>query len=305
VTVKIIARVLLTLGFLAASIAYSSWTVQRTILDPSATRIAAQSLLDTPAVKAMLAKEIRTSLLPALGPKTDPKKLSAAIDAAVVDPTFVGAYQDAIVSIQKSVFSEGNSRVTLDSRAVTRAITKALTQIDPSVARRMKNVHAINVPVGSTSLPHVRGAESKVALTGRIALALACLMVGGALLLVHDRKMLRRASRRLAFLAIGPTLAFAVLPRLLDSLHNPSLEVGAAMLEAFGHRVLVSAAILAVAGISGWLMTFVIPERGMLGDDEDGDRRPSGRMPAPDVRVPSRRPVPPVALRPVREGLYL
>jgi len=308
VTTKIIARVMLTVGFLAASIAYSSWTVQRTILDPSATRVAAKALLDTPAVKTMLAKELRTSLLPALGPKTDPLKLSAAIDAAVVDPKFVAAYQDAIVSIQKSVFSEGTRRVNLDSRAVTNAITKALTRIDPTVAHRMQKVRTVDVPVGSASLPHVGGATSKVALVGSLALALAVALVSGALLLAHDRKMFRRASRRLAFLAIGPALAFAVLPRVLVSLHQPALEAGSAMLEAFGHRVLFSAAILAVAGISGWLMTFVIPKHLAFSDDEDSGRSPSGRRTAPDPRVATRPPAAPVAPvppKPVREGLYL
>ena len=59
---KIVARVLLTLGFLAASVAYSSWTAERTILDPAATRGATHALLATPAVHDMLAREIRTAL---------------------------------------------------------------------------------------------------------------------------------------------------------------------------------------------------------------------------------------------------
>jgi hypothetical protein len=303
VTAKIVARVMLTLGFLAASVSYSSWTAQRTILDPSATRVAAQALLETPAVKTMLAKEIRTGLQPALDPKTDTKKLTAAIEAAVGDPKFVAAYQDAIVSIQKSVFDDGNSRVTLDSNAVTGAITRALAQVDPKVAREMQKVRAVNVPVGSSSLPHIGGAENKIALVGRIALAVAFALVGGALLLVHDRKMFRRASRRLAFLALGPTIAFAVTPRILDSIHKPSLQVASAMLEAFGHRVLFSAVILGVAGVSIFLMTFVIPKRATQPAAEPAAASPLG---PPDLRIPSR---PPGAAVPVPvatpEGMYL
>ena len=302
---KIFARVLLTLGFLAASIAYSSWTVQRTILDPSATRVAAKALLETPAVQTTLSKEIRTSLAPALGPKTDPKKLAAAIDAAVVDPKFVAAYQDAIVSIQKSVFADGNSRVTLDSQAVTSAITRAIARVDPNLATRMQRVKAVKVPVGSTSLPHVDGAHSKAAIVERIALALALALIGGALLLAHDRKMFRRASRRLAFLAIGPTLAFAVLPRVLGALHKPQLDIGAAMLGAFGHRVLFSAVILAVAGISGWLITFAIPKHLAAADADASEASAARRAAPPDLRAASRLPVAPVPTKPVREGLYL
>jgi hypothetical protein len=159
----------------------------------------------------------------------------------------------------------------------------------------------VSVPVGSSSLPHVDGARRKIALVGYVALAVALALIAGALVLVHDRKMFRRASRRLAFLAIGPTLAFAVLPRVFDSMHRPSLEVGAAMLEAFGHRVLFSAVIFAVAGVSIWLITFAIPKR--AGDDPAA-APPVAADPsrAPDVRIPSRAPGTP---RPVREGLYL
>jgi len=150
----------------------------------------------------------------------------------------------------------------------------------------------------------MENAPDKVSVVGRVALAIAIALIGGALLLVHDRKMFRRASRRLAFLAIGPTLAFALLPRVLDSMHKPSLEVGATMLEAFGHRVLFSAALLAIAGASIGLATFLIPRR--AGDDQtDTSLRAAGSTP-PDVRVPSRAPGQlPVAALPVREGLYL
>ena len=82
-TSKIIARVMLTIGFLAASISYSAWTAQRTILDPTATRGASHALLETPAVQTMLAREIRSALQPALGKGAQTPKFTAAIDAAV------------------------------------------------------------------------------------------------------------------------------------------------------------------------------------------------------------------------------
>jgi len=230
VTVKIIARVMLSLGFLAASVGYSSWIAQQTILDPSATHAAARALLATPTVKSMLAKEIRKGLGPALGNEANTPQLTTALDAAVADPKFAAAYEDAIVSIQKAVFSDGNSRVTLDSAAVTKAISEAVASVDPKAAARMKKVRAVNVPVGSSSLPHVSDARARVAFVERIALSIALLLIGGALLLAHDRKMFRRAGVRLALLALGPVFAFVALPRLLVSAGTGPLAVAGAML---------------------------------------------------------------------------
>src|SRR3954451_23753077 len=63
---KVIARVLLTLGFLAASIGYSSWTAERTFFDPAATQGSTHALLATPAVQTMLTRELHTALAPVL-----------------------------------------------------------------------------------------------------------------------------------------------------------------------------------------------------------------------------------------------
>src|ERR1700730_5313862 len=121
---KVIARVLLTLGFLAASLGYSSWTAQRTFFDPAATKGATQALLATPAVKTMLTRELHTALAPLLaqmkatapqrvGPKRRAAnaraakdaevKLNAAIDAAVSNPKFIGAFEDAIMSVHEGL----------------------------------------------------------------------------------------------------------------------------------------------------------------------------------------------------------
>ena len=49
----------------------------------------------------MLAREIRTALRSSLGPGVDNAKLTKAIDRAVDDPKFVGAFEDAIVNVNR------------------------------------------------------------------------------------------------------------------------------------------------------------------------------------------------------------
>jgi hypothetical protein len=302
VTSKIVARVFLTLGFLAASVSYSSWTAQRTILDPAATRGASHALLSTPALQAMFAKQIRTALLPVLGTTVNVPKLNAAIDRAVADPRFVGAFEDAIVSLQKGVLSDGSNRgpVTLDASAVTTAIHDALARTAPKMANKAAKVQSVKIPIGGKDIPHVGDAIHKVRTVGRTALAVAILLVGGALLLVHDRKMFRRVGRRTAFLAIAPVLVFVVLPHVLLSMHKSPLAVSGAMLQSYGHRVVFSAAVLAIVGGSTWLIALAMPSRTRVDDaDPVPQRAPAGLNP-PDLRTRSLEPVPTVP-----EGLYL
>ncbi len=251
----------MTIGFLAASMAYSSWTAERTIFDPAATRGATTSLLSTPTVHDLLAREIRAALQPSLGPEANNAKLTAAINTAVADPRFIGAFEDAIVSINQAVLSDGHGRVTLDPDAVTGSVDGAVARVDPKIALQVRKTKQVSVPIGSADLPHLANVGRGVRQAGDIALAIAILLIGGALMLAPERKTFRRAGRRVACLAIPPVVVFAVGPRLLASSHNRALSVSAAILQAYGHRVLFSAAILAIVGLSTWIIAVAIPKR--------------------------------------------
>ena len=287
----------MTIGFLLASVAYSSWTAERTIFDPAATRGATHALLSTPTVHDMLAREIRTALRSNLGPKVDNAKLTKAIDRAVEDPKFVGAFEDAIANVNEAILSDGHGRVTLDPSAVTNSINDAVARVYPQIAPQVRKTKVVSVPIGNASLPHLGHAEQNVRTVGDVSLALAILLIGGALALSPDRKTFRRAGRRVAFLAIGPVLVFAVAPRLLQSSHTSALAVTAAILRAYGHRVLFSAVILAVVGTGAWIVAVTVPKRRAAREPE----------PAPMLRPVYVRQTPPRAQvgEPLPEKLYL
>jgi hypothetical protein len=289
----------MTLGFIAASVAYSSWTAERTIFDPAATRGATNALLSTPTVHDMLAREIRTALRSSLGPTVDNAKLTKAINRAVVDPKFVGAFEDAIGNINQAILSGGHGRVTIDPNAVTSSLDAAVARDYPQIAPQVRRTKVVSVPIGSTSLPHLGNAERNVRRAGDIALALAILLIGGALALSPHRKTFRRAGRRVAFMAIGPVLVFAVAPRLLQSSSTGALAVTAAVLHAYAHRVLFSAAILAVVGTATWIIAVALPKR-----RDDSDQEPIAAPRLRPVYVRQSAPRAPV-VDPMPEKLYL
>jgi hypothetical protein len=300
---KLGARVLLFLGFLAASVSYSSWIANRTVLDPSATRGATHALLTAPSVRSTLAREIRNSLAPELGSTVADPKLTTAINAAVADPRFVTAFEDAIASIHAAVLSDTGGRVTLDTRAVTAALRDSVARHDPALAPRIRNLGTVKVPLGSTKLPHIGSATHWVTRVGTIALLLAVLLIGGALLLAHDAKTIRRVGRRTAFLAFGPGLAFVVVPRLLEISHNGTAAVAAAVLHAYGHRVMFSAFALAVVGASTWLTALVAPV--ILRRSIAAAAGPAEPLPVGFARSSRERTAPEEITSPLPEKLYL
>jgi hypothetical protein len=83
-----------------------------------------------------------------------------------------------------------------------------------------------------------------------LGLAAGVLLIAISLMQVRDRKVVARLGRRTAYLAIGPLLAFAVIPHLLDGWSNTGAVVAGTLLRSYSGRVLPSALMLAVVGCS-------------------------------------------------------
>ena len=175
-----------------------------------------------------------------------------------------------------------------------------MKRVDPAIALKVRKLKPVRVPLGATGMPHVGTSRGRVRLIGNTAIAIAFLLIGGALLLARDRKTVRRTGRRIAFLAIPPVLVFLLLPRLLASSHNSGLAVGAAILGAYGHRIMLSATLLAIAGISVWLIAIALPGHGTEPLPDAATPVPHG-MPVPNLLAPSHASATPS----VPESLYL
>lgn len=254
------ARVLLTVGFLAASVAYSSWLAERTILDPAATRGAASALLSTTAVRTSLVSEVRAALEPSLGAAAHDPRVTTALDRAIVDPRLVGAFQDAIVAVHRHVLSDHGAPVTLDRTAVMAAVDDAFARVAPDLAAKVRASKAVKISLGGSDLPRVGNAARAVRTVGNLALTASIALVGGALLLARDRRTIRHAGRRLAMLALPAALVFVVAPHVLRAMSTSTASsVAAAILGEYAPRVLPSMVLLTVTGVLTWLLAIVAP----------------------------------------------
>jgi hypothetical protein len=214
--------------------------------------------------------------------------IQQAIDDAARDPRITTAFENAIVQLHKALLSNGADTITLDPKVMTRTMYDELAAYDRTLATEVRDSPPLRVQFDTHQLPRLEPLANKVHTARTLGLAAGVLLIGASLMLVRDKKAVSRMGRRIAYLAIIPMLAFAVLPRVLDSWGAGGAQVGAAVLRGYSGRVLPSAMALMLIGVSTALIAWV----GI----------PSARQPEPD-NAPPPRPTPPDARLP--EKLYL
>jgi hypothetical protein len=244
------ARLLLIVGFLAASCAYSGWTATRTAFDPGATRSASQALLTTKTVQKSLGDQLSEQVGKELRrAKTDPR-ITAATTQALRDPRVVNAFATAVADVHQALLSNSGGKIALDTRAVTDAVHDALAARDPKLAKQFSPQKPLAVELDTKQLPRL-GRAREIARTAAWAGALiALVLVGASLLLAHERRDVARVGRRIAYLSICPLLFFGLLPHFLEGADGDAPEVGGALLRTYGSRVMPSAIALLVVGIT-------------------------------------------------------
>lgn len=233
------SRMLLVLGFIAASLSYGGWMLTQTVLNPGATTAVARRVILTPVVQDNLAKQIRTQVDKELADEHASTQVQRAVDAAMRDPRVVNAFANAVGDVQRALLSGSPRVVTINSRALTSAVHDALVRIDPRVATQLAQQPPVSATIDASKAPQLRkihGVADMVAVLGALA---ALALIGTSLALDDSRKAIGRLGRRVAYLAIAPVAAFAVLPAVVGS--HGIADVVRVSLQAYAGRVLPSA----------------------------------------------------------------
>src|SRR4051794_29392013 len=103
----LVARILLTLGFLAAMVSLGSWIATRTVMDIAATKGMAASLLADPIVQHNLGSQVAQQVNEQLGsPRNDPH-IAAASEQAVRDPRVQRAFANALGQAHAALLGAG------------------------------------------------------------------------------------------------------------------------------------------------------------------------------------------------------
>jgi hypothetical protein len=279
------ARILLVLGFVAASLGYNAWIASRTLLDSGATAAVVHRIVTTPTVQRSLRDELHKALEQQLDYVPSNPAIQQAIENAARDPRITTAFESAIVQLHKALLSRGADTIILDPKVITRTMYDELAAYDPTLATEVKDSPPLQVQFDTHQLPRLDGLANEVHTARTLGLAAGVLLVGASLMLARDRKSVSRVGRRIAYLAIIPMLAFAVLPRILDSWGAGGAQVGAAALRGYSGRVLPSAIALIMIGVSTALIAWVGIPRTRQREVADA---PTPRTPPTDTLLPEK-----------------
>ncbi len=180
----------------------------------------------------------------------------------------------------------------------TAAVHDALAPTDPKLAAQVARVAPIDLHVKANDLPHLHDAKTAAGTVAVLAIMGALLLITAALLLQHDRRSVSRVGRRIAFLAFMPLVVFAVVPRVLQRTSGDAPQIASALLRVYADRVLPSAIVLVVVGLTVAVGALVWPRAGI----EHAATSPPPRFTGP---TPSPRPAPGTEHPTVTEKLYL
>jgi len=255
------ARLALAAGFLSATLAYGAWTTTRTALDPDATSEVAEELLNSAPVQENLVAELQKQVTEAVESQTVDPEVARALTGALEDPRLVAAFTAAVTDLHRSLLEGRTGEITLDVTEVTDAVRDAVASVDPALAAEIDDAEPIRLDLGDTEIPAISTADDRARQIVVIATLCALVLLAlGVALHPSQRDALARIGRRIAYLAIGPAIAFLLLPWILSMPENDGANIAGSVLKAYGGRVLPSAAVLALCGIAMWITVRLWPK---------------------------------------------
>jgi hypothetical protein len=257
-------RALLVAASLAAALGYAAWTANRTVLDPATTNATARAIVTTPAVQASLTNQVAKQVDDVLAERGANPQVRTAVAHALRDPAVTAAFADAVASIDRALLGEGSGKVTVDTRALTISVQRALARENPQLAEQFRANAAtrpLTVDIGNDKIPNLGPLHRDAQAVTLIGFALALLLGALALLVWHERPAFARAGRRIAYLAIAPLLVFLVLPLVVSRFSGTAPEVIGTVLRSYRGRVLPSAIAFLVLGLLVAVGSVLVPRR--------------------------------------------
>lgn len=262
-----VGRVLVGLGLLCASLAWTCWVVLHTVADPTRSSRVAHAVLDDPASRAQVAADLTGALAGAVNaagsgaagrvgvtaPRVsgDDPRLRAAVDLALADPQVATDLVDAFAAAHANLLGvEPKRDATLDTAGFVGVVARALATASPDLAARVAGVAPASIPLPDVELPFVARLRG-FATTAVPRLVVLAVLLCGAALAVGDRP---GVLRRIGWWGIGAGLLWAAGPPVLVWLVGQVSAGNAALLRAVLRgatgEVTAVATVLALGGVA-------------------------------------------------------
>lgn len=269
---RTLAALLLGPALFAASLAWSGFIAQRTVLDAGRSQQIAADLYDDSEVRGQLAastSEVLASLLPE-GISASSAQMEAVADRVLADPRVRALVVDSFVDAHGAFLGEAELPRTLDLAPAGEAVTEAFLAIRPDLAGALPDAPSVSIPLPTEHIPDASPVKAFVGTAVPVLLAVALIGVGLAFAATNRRSSVMRRAGLWAIWAAGFILVVAIaLPWGARRLIPGQAQVLGAIIEALFSATLRPAVVLASAG-AGLLVSSAVwstrERRGRVGD---------------------------------------
>ncbi len=221
-----VARLLVTVGLLCASVSWTGWVVLHTVADPSRSTKIAHEVLDDPVARDQIAGDLASSLAQAVNtaaaaaatgtgvkvPKIDGSDpaLRSAVVAALGDARVTTNLTDAFAAEHANLLGvEPKQVAAIDTALLVDVVSRALGVANPKFAAQLTAAAPKSIALPDVEIPFIASAR-RFATAAVPRLALAALALIGVAFLAGDRPQVLRRAGAWAF---GAGLMWVIVPR--------------------------------------------------------------------------------------------
>ncbi len=254
-TRRALSRVLVSLGLLFGTLAWTGLTLQRTVFDSTRSERVVNVLLENDQVQAVLRQQLLRATDAALPEnvrsQVPTEELAAAATAALDDPRVQTAVRQALVDSHRYVIGEMDEPPTLDTVLIDSVLRQQIGAVSPTLAGLLPVLEPVRVELPSAGLSPVAKVRSlAVTLTPLLAFAALCLVLAGLLMTPSKPKVLRRVGYwGVSLGAVWVFLGF-FLPALAERLLGDNGVIVAALTEAVSESMALPGAVLLGGGLA-------------------------------------------------------
>jgi hypothetical protein len=255
------ASILVTLGLVAAGVAWWAYAARYTVLDSARSERIADTLIEQPVIQDAVAEGLGTALQQALPPGTpiSPEEVSAVAHRALEDPRALAALKTAVLSSHQRLIGDYDGPVTVDVSPLAESGRDALLAARPELAESFPEAPSLSVDLPTQHLPKLGWLPERTRELFGLASLLAVTFLGLGMLTASDRpKVLSRAGRWALRAGVFWALFGWGLPYLMTKIGEPRLAaLGAIGVAAVGPMIapavlMVGTGIGALLGARAW-----------------------------------------------------
>ena len=253
---RVAASVLVTLGLVAAGVAWWAFAARATVLDSGRSERIADTLIDQPVILDAVAEGLGSALVQALPPGTpiDPVEVEAVAHRALDDPQAQAALRTAVLRSHQRLIGDYDGPVRMDVSPIAAAGRDALLAARPDLAESFPEAPSLSVDLPTQNLPKLGWLRERMRELAGLALFLAVAFLGFGMLAASDRPRVLSRTGRWALRAGVFWAAFGwALPYAVTKVGEPRLAALGAIGVAAVRPMIAPALLLVCTGVGALL----------------------------------------------------